>query len=121
MADQMRETRCIICGRHRQGLEVNDDSVIRSIRWMKMRLHMKTGYHLVVCKEDYRKYYAARHAFERRRALYIGIGVVLAVLLLFVNPTLLAIIYGLGVILFLYLLSLLNYAPSVKTPHRSPA
>jgi len=114
----MAEERCIICGERRSGLSVNEDNTIRFIRWFKRNITKnEKGYRLVVCKDDYQKYYKARKKFESRRALYLALGVVFTVLMLFVSQNKVwALVYGAIIIVFFYLLTYLTYMPSLKMP-----
>ncbi len=78
------------------------------------------GYRLVVCKECFIKYTSLRRKFERRRALYVAIGVIFTAMFLALSPNkLMALAYGILVIIFLYLLSLVNYIPALEMPHNA--
>lgn len=119
----MKETRCIVCGKEKDGLEVRDDKVIEAIRWFKRNVTKnEKGYRLVVCKECYPVYLKARKRFERRQALYIAVGVVFAALILFasVNKAL-ALLYGIAIVVFVYLLSILTYVPALNMPAQKKA
>ncbi len=107
-----------MCGEKRKGLRVREDYVIKSIRWFKRNVtRNEKGYVLVVCKEDYPKYYKARKKFESRRALYIALAVVFAALMVFISQNkLTALVYGIIVVFFFYLLSHLTYMPSLIMP-----
>ena len=112
------ESRCIICGKSLAGLEVRNDYVISSIRWFKRNVtRNEKGYRLVVCKEDFQKYYKQRKSFERKRGLYVGLGIVFAAALFLLSSfNLYSLAYGLGIIAFLYLLSLVSYIPALDIP-----
>lgn len=114
----MAEDRCIICGEKKRGIRVREDWMINLIRWFKRNVtRSEKGYGLVVCKEDYQRYYKMRKRFESRRALYLALGIVFTLLMLFVSQNrLTAIVYGVIVILFFYLLAHLNYMPALEMP-----
>lgn len=113
------ESRCIICGQERNGLEVKEDFVINGIRMFKRYItRNEKGYRLVVCRDCYPKYKKERDRMVRRQITYVAIGIVLAALLVIVargRPS--SILYGVLVVLFLYLISLINYIPSLKMPN----
>ncbi|MGC8572134.1 MAG: hypothetical protein ACP5RI_00305 [Candidatus Micrarchaeia archaeon] len=115
-----REPRCIICGKEKEGLEVQEDFVISSIRWFKRNITKnEKNYKLVVCKECYPTYYKARERYEKRRALYLVIGILFALILLIISQNkILAFIYAVIVVVFVYLLSLFTYMPAVKIPEK---
>ncbi|MEM3841303.1 MAG: hypothetical protein QXN59_01240 [Candidatus Micrarchaeaceae archaeon] len=114
------ESTCIMCGKKTEGLAVREDYIIATIRWFKRNVtHNEKGNRLVVCKEDFRKYYKQRRSFERKRGTYIGLGVVFAVVLFLLSGfNLYSILYGIGIIVFLYLLSLISYVPGVDAELR---
>ena len=110
---------CIMCGKEKEGLNVKEDHVIAAMRWVKHNITKNPkNYHMVVCKDDFVAYKKKRDSFERKRAAYVIIGVLFTLLLLaFANGRFLgAIFYGVGVIVFMYLLSLLSYMPAVDMP-----
>jgi len=113
-----RESRCIICGLPKDGLEVKEDYVINFIRLFKRNVTKnEKGYRLVVCKDCYPKYAKQRKRFDTRRATYITLGVIFTALFLVVSPNkLAALAYGVLITLFLYLLSLVNYVPALNIP-----
>ena len=119
----MKENRCIVCGEQKNGLEVKEDYIIGSIRWIKRNITMgfwpEKGSRLVVCKGCYPKYSKYRTAYVRKSIMYPTLGVLFLIALLFVSPNkVLAIIYGLILIIVMYALSLLTYTPAVKTPEQ---
>jgi len=111
----MREDRCIICGEKRPGLEVRNDHILESIRWFKRNVTKnEKGYHLIVCKECYRTYKKARDSYVRRQVLYTILGIVFAAFItVFSANRLEALLMGLGIIIFLYMLSLASYMPDI--------
>ncbi|MCL5440394.1 MAG: hypothetical protein M1448_00715 [Candidatus Marsarchaeota archaeon] len=111
----MRENRCIVCGKARDGLPVADDMVIETIRALKKRFAKKTSnYRLTVCKEDYPKYSKMRETFEKRRATYLILGAVFAIVLVISSLSPWSVVFGAFIILLMYLLSLLSYAPGLE-------
>ena len=112
------ESRCIICGEEKNGLEVEEDFVIRAIRYFKKNVTRNAkNYHLVVCKEDYMKFSKARDSYVKKQILYVVLGAVFAALLiLYTWPNLGAIIYGLAIVILMYAISLLTYIPAVRLP-----
>ena len=123
-----QESRCIICGERRDGLEVNEDhmlrfyrAVVHGMRYITGKQHLnKRKYKLVVCKACYIKYAKVRSAYMRRQALYIGIGLAFGVVLFVVSHRLSAIAYGAAITAFMYLLAQLSYMPGVVAPARRP-
>ncbi len=114
----MKDDRCIICGEKKNGLSVREDYMIQAIRWFKKNVTKnERGYALVVCKSCYPKYAKARKKFENRQLLYLILGVVFAAVLVYASVDKpLAILYGMLVILFMFLLSLLTYMPELEVP-----
>ncbi len=111
--------RCIICGQQKPGLTVKDDFVLDSIRWIKRNITKnEKGYTLVVCKEDYKKYLKERNKYIRRQIFYIAVGIIFAALLIIDARSIGAVLFGLAIILLLYLLSLLSYIPAVELPEK---
>ena len=110
------EDACIICGKRIAGLEVRDDHILSSIRWFKRNVtRNEKGFRLVVCKDDFPKYYKQRKSFERKRSLYLGLGIVFAIALFVMSSfNLYSLLYGLGIVVFLYLLSLVSYMPALE-------
>ncbi len=119
----MKETRCVICGARKNGLEVRQDFVIETIRWFKRNItRNEKGYRLVVCKECYPKYAKERSKFERRQIFYLIIGVLFTIVIVIgAGNKALALLYGFVVLVFVYLLSLLTYIPAVNTPGKAMA
>jgi hypothetical protein len=110
---------CIMCGNEKVGLQVKEDHVIGAMRWVKRNITKNPkNYRMVVCKEDFLAYKKKRDSYERKRIAYVIIGIIfMALLLSFASGRFLgAIVYGVGVIAFMYLLSLLSYIPAVEMP-----
>jgi hypothetical protein len=110
--------RCIYCGRNVNGLPVIEDHVIHAVRLFKRNiLHNEKGYRLVVCKEDFPKYSKAKEEYQKRQGRLVALGVVFALVLIIFGPDkLTAVLDGIVVIVFTYLISLLGYTPSLQMP-----
>lgn len=117
------KTVCIMCGKEKQGLKVKEDNVIRAMRWVKRNITRNPkNYNMVVCKEDFLAYKKKRDGYERKQIMYVALGLLfMLLLLLFASGRYLgAIVYGLGVTIFMYLLSLLSYMPSLEVSLEPP-
>jgi hypothetical protein len=112
--------RCIICGKAKPGLAVKDDFVLNSIRWFKHNITKnEKGYHLVVCKECYLKYQKERNKYVKRQIFYLIIGILFAMMLIFVSRgSLPSIGFGILMVLILYVFSLFSYMPAVEIPKK---
>ncbi len=117
----MGNTRCIICGLEKKGLKVRDDSVINAIRWFKRNITKnEKGYELVVCRDCYKKYRAARASFNKKRFAYTGIGVIATFFWILIGGIkAYSIFAGLLLIAFMYLLSLLSYIPALELDNKT--
>ena len=111
-------SRCIICGEARDGLEVREDRVIRAMRYFKQNVTKNAkNYRLVVCRACYPKYDKYRSTYVKKQVSYVVVAVIFAALLIIVSggqPS--AFAYGIAIIIFMYLLSLLSYTPAVNLP-----
>ncbi len=106
---------CIVCGKPKKGIAVHEDHVIFAIRWFKTNVTKNANNNeLVVCKECYPKYAKERRRYTSRLGLYIGIGIIFAILLLISDPSIGSFIAAIGVLIFLYALSLLSYIPRLE-------
>ncbi|MGC9099196.1 MAG: hypothetical protein ACP5HW_01450 [Candidatus Micrarchaeia archaeon] len=106
---------CIICGKERNGIEVDEDFVIKSVRWFKRNVTKnEEGNKLVVCSECYPKYLKYRRRFVEREIVYLTLGFLFLIFGLIVSFRLSTLIIGLLLMLFLYFLSLLSYMPRLK-------
>ncbi len=110
-----KETRCIICGKELNGLEVKEDYVINAMRWFKRNVtHNEKNYRLVVCKDCYVKYKKARDSYNSKTVSYLAIGVIFAALLIITGRSIGAVAAGAAIIILMYCLSLLSYMPGLK-------
>jgi hypothetical protein len=108
---------CMICGKERNGTWVEEDHVIKAMRWFKQNVtHNAKGYRIVVCRECMPEYRKLRGKFVRRRAMYVAFGVIFALSIAVVSggKYLGVIAFGLAAIAFLYCLSLVSYMPALK-------
>jgi len=110
------EPRCIYCGKAKEGLPVQEDYLIYTARLFKRHVtHSEKGYELVVCKECFPRYIKAKNNYQARQGRLIAIGVIFALVLIVLGTDkLTAVLDGIVVIIFTYLISLLSYAPSVS-------
>jgi hypothetical protein len=120
--DSKTGLRCIICGEEKEGLPVKEDYIITAIRWVNRNIfHKYRNYHLVVCKECYLKYHKQREKYVHKQIAYVAIGVLFTLALLYSsrgNPV--SLLYGIAVIIFMYALSLVSYAPSLNIKKNAP-
>jgi hypothetical protein len=108
---------CMVCGKERNGAEVQEDHVIMAMRWFKENVTRNAkGYRIVVCKECMPQYRKLRSKFVRKRAIYVGLGIVftLAIAAISGGRYLGIVAYGVVITLFLYALSLVSYMPDLK-------
>ena len=84
----MSKTYCIVCGKEKKGIPVQDDVVLGFIRWFKRTVTKnEKGNLLVVCKEDYLAYKAARKRYEGRQKVYLVLGVLFVLLTVAIYPS----------------------------------
>ncbi len=111
----MQKSYCIVCGRQRNGIEVQDDFVLGTIRWLKENVtHNAKNNRLVVCKDCYPKYTVSRKKFEFRERVYLTLGILFAMLSLFISPRPATLLISILIVAFLYSLSLLTYTPRIN-------
>lgn len=88
--------------------------MIRAIRWFKRNVSRnEKGSRLVVCKECYPAYKKRRDKYISRQILYLILGMLFAIVGLVARLALTTLAVAALVIVGMYLLSLLNYAPSI--------
>lgn len=118
MEAMKKSERCIVCGMEKPGLKVRDDFVINGIRVFKRYItRNEKGYELVVCRECYPKYRKERDKMVRRQIAYMIIGLLFAAVFVIISTNkLVALLYGALIVLFLYVLSLINYIPALDIP-----
>ncbi len=122
--------RCILCGNEKPGIAIREDSILGVYRKVVHAFRTVTGrgalnnrnYHLVVCRDDYQKYRKMRSSYVRKEVTYVGIGIVFTALMMIVSPSkLLALLYGLILIAFLFLLAQVSYMPALDIPQEGHA
>ncbi len=118
MEEGRGESRCVICGEKKPGLQIRADNVVRCMRWFNRKVLKKyRNYRLVVCKDCYIRYKKARRSYVRKQAIYVSIGVIFTILLLiFSGWNFSALLYGAVLTFFMYLLSLISYVPAIDVP-----
>lgn len=105
---------CVVCGKEKNGLEVKTDNVIRTIRYIKLKLFRKVSNNrLVVCKECYENYKKYRKKYIGRQRLYVALGVLFLIFGMLLNPSFVALFVGIFITVVMYLLSLLSYLPEI--------
>jgi hypothetical protein len=116
---------CMICGKEKNGTEVKEDFMIKAMRWFKENVTRNAkGYRIVVCSECMPQYRKIRGKFTRRKLIYVALGIIFTITIVAFSggryPS--AIAYGLGITVFLYLLSLISYVPElVEKPAKASA
>ena len=114
MATKNQKSYCIICGKQADGIEIKIDNVIKTIRYLKKTIFKtEKNNRLVVSKECYPLYIKNRKRYVSRQRLYITLGIVFVIFSIFISPTIQTIILSVSVLIFLYLISLLNYTPDL--------
>ena len=110
--------RCIICGEHKDGLDIRVDNVVLAIRWLNSHtFRVSNPYRPTVCKECFPKYYKARKSYEKKQVAYVILGFLFAIFLVLASggrPA--AFLFGFAIIAFMFLISLLTYVPTVDIP-----
>ena len=119
----MPDSYCIICGKKKDGIEVADDNVLATLRWIKTNVTKNArNNRLVVCKACYPEYSKMRKKYMGRRTAYVALGVLFLVLSLVISsgawPS--ALLISIIIIALLYLLSLINYMPGLRIKKEVP-
>ena len=105
----------MICCEKKKVYQVEEHFVIKGVRWFKKNITKnEKGNKLVVCNKCYPKYVEYRDKFIRRQRIYLLLGFLFLLLGLLTSPSLPSLLFGLGIIFFLYLLSLINYVPKIR-------
>jgi hypothetical protein len=110
----MKKTVCVVCGKEKKGVRVEEDPVIETIRSIKERLNISTKNTLVVCKECLPKAEEKRKRFERSVMTWGILAVLVAVLLLLISFSIQSFLLSIITALAFMLLSLLSYFPKVE-------
>lgn len=114
----MKKVYCIVCGKEKKGIAVQDDLVLDFLRWFKRNVtRNEKGSGLVVCKDDYVAYKTSRKKYESRQRAYLVLGTLFVMLTIAIYPGVATVLTSLLVLFFIVLLSLLSYTPriSIKT------
>ena len=111
----MQKSYCIICGREKDGIEIEEDLQIAIIKWFKTHItkNVKNN-RLVVCKECYPKYKEAYKRYKRREYLYIILWVLFFSFSLFLYPSLYSIMASLILGLLFLIIIILIEVPALK-------
>lgn len=107
---------CIMCGKEKDGIEIKEDHVIKSMRWFNRKV-LRTGprnNRIVICSEDYPKYKEQRRKYLSRQKVYAVLGLLFLIFGVIIAKTVGALLIGLAVLAALYLLSLLSYLPDLS-------
>jgi hypothetical protein len=111
----LKKSYCIVCGKEKKGIKVEEDAVLGSIRWFKRNVTKnEKGNVLVVCKECYANYKKDRKRYESRQRTYIALGVVFVLMSMFLSPNIMTLLISLVILVILYFLSLLSYMPKIN-------
>lgn len=119
----MRESYCIICGEKKDGIEVKEDRVLSALRWFNrnvLRIPSRNN-RIVVCKSCYPTYKKQRKKYLGRQRTYLVLGFLFVLFGVIIAKSLASIVIGIGLMFFLYLLSLLSYSPELKDLQPTPA
>ena len=119
--EMKRKSICIVCGKEKEGREIEEDIVVRGIRLIKRKLNIERGNILVVCDECLEEAKKRRQKFEKGLFTWGAIGGILGIILIISS----ALAGGLGRIIssFIFLLILIvvfvclsfyQYFPKVK-------
>jgi hypothetical protein len=89
--------------------------MIDVIRWWKRMRKTEKSYRLVVCRECFDKYSKARQRYKRRQLECMILGIVFAAMLIISRP-LQGALFGTAIVVFMYLVSQLNWVPALTMP-----
>ena len=107
----------MMCGKKKEGIEIEEDDVIRTIRWFNRKI-LRTpdrNNKIVICSDCYDKYKKYRKRYKSRQRTYIILGVLFAVFgIIVAQNKIVAVLLGIVIIVALYLLSFLSYMPELK-------
>ncbi len=116
----MQKSYCIVCAKERKGIPVEDDLVLGTVRWFKTNVtRNERNNRLVVCRDCYLKYVAARKKFESRQKLYVAFGAILAGMNLLLSQSLLSLLVSMFIFLLLFTFSMLSYMPRISIKKQS--
>lgn len=110
-----KEKACIICGeKTKKGYAVIEDKIIEIIRSIKSKFGAVKGYELYVCEGCLEPYEKKRKRFERNILLYGGLGLFIAIVLLFFNFSISSLLLGIFMFALMILLAIMNYVPRIE-------
>ncbi|BCS90996.1 MAG: hypothetical protein ARM1_0453 [Candidatus Micrarchaeota archaeon] len=117
----MHETRCIICGKRKPGLEIDTSTFMfksfKKLVYTKRKLlrqeTKKRDYTLVVCKECFPTYYKLYRSYRNRKIFYIAI-LILGLFVAVLSGSLAALLYLIIIAALLFILLLLSFIPKLK-------
>ena len=120
---------CIIDRKNKDGIPIQDDFVLSSIRKAKETLKVSTGNQLVVCKEHLEEARKRRGKFEKSLMASAGLGAIIGVILLLISifsgRSLVGILQSIVLLAFLVILmaslSLYQYFPALKEKAAHPS
>jgi hypothetical protein len=108
--------RCIICNQEKEGLGIKEDNIVYFLRWLNSHtVKYRNPNYPVVCRECFTKYRKQRKSYERKLISYLIIGFLFAgFIIVGSGGKPLSFLFGLIIIAFMYLLSLLSYIPELE-------
>ena len=111
----MAKSYCMMCGKERKGIEVQDDYVLGALRWFKRNVTKdEQGNRIVVCRDCYSDYKKRRGTYESRQRLYLALGVLFVIISLIISLRALTVLVSLLVLAVMYLFSLMSYVPKIR-------
>ncbi len=113
-----KQPKCIMCNGQKEGITIKADSVVNALRWLNSHtVKYENPTRSVVCRECFPKYMKRRRSYETKLVAYLVIGFLFAAFIVIAsraNPV--SFLFGFGVIVVMYLLSLISYMPPLDVP-----
>ncbi len=113
-----KQPRCIVCNEQKDGISIKADNVVGALRWLNSHtVKYANPTRPVVCRECFPKYVKKRKSYETKLIAYLVIGFLFAAFIVAAsraNP--ISFLFGFGVIVLMYLLSLISYMPPLDIP-----
>ncbi len=110
----MARSYCIMCGKERDGIQVEEDHVLGAVRWFKRNVTKdEKGNRIVVCRDCYPEYKKRRARYESRQRVYLALGVAFVIISLLVSPRAVTVLVSFAVLAVMYLFSLMSYIPKI--------
>ncbi|MGA3020779.1 MAG: hypothetical protein ABSD68_02420 [Candidatus Micrarchaeales archaeon] len=111
----MKKIYCIVCGKEKKGIEVEEDAILGSVRWFKRNVTKnEKGNKLVVCKDCYAEYKKDRKKYESRQRVYMILGAIFVMISMVLSPSVMTLVISLVIFAMLYFFSLLSYMPRIN-------